>query len=173
MKTEPEWALHFVAPQLGVDSTSSLFSLHVQDVLWHRKPFFKVNGRAGRSPVLESWDVWFWVREQTVGPPHITSHAPSPLPVPALLNLFACLCQRCRRSACSAHSELIDPPPPPTRLAKTSHSVTLPSLTSNSITSPGFLFLILCTHTQKKFSFVTSLLPPLLKERHHKAAVDL
>lgn len=30
---EPERALHFVAPRLGIDSTTSLFSRHVQDVL--------------------------------------------------------------------------------------------------------------------------------------------
>lgn len=33
-------------------TTSGLFSLHVQDVLWHRKPHLKVTGGEGRSLVL-------------------------------------------------------------------------------------------------------------------------
>lgn len=54
-----DWALLFVAKQLGVDSTSSLFSQHVQDVVWHRKPYLKVDGREGRSPVQDRGDVRF------------------------------------------------------------------------------------------------------------------
>lgn len=48
---ESDWVLHLVALWLGVDSASSLFSRHVQDVLWHRKPYLKVDGRARSSPV--------------------------------------------------------------------------------------------------------------------------
>lgn len=40
---------------------------------------------------------------------HVTSYASPPLSVPAPCNLFACPCQCCLRSSCSAHSELIDP----------------------------------------------------------------
>lgn len=53
---ELDWALHLVAVWLDVDSASSLFSRHVQDVLWHRKPYLKVDGRAGSSPVQEGGD---------------------------------------------------------------------------------------------------------------------
>lgn len=90
----------------------------------------------------------------TVGPPHarhIFQASPPPLRVPAALNLFAWLCQRCRRSSCSAHSELIDPPTPGLHQAKTSHSVALPSLTSNSVTLPlAFFPLLLCTLTHAR-----------------------
>lgn len=106
-----DWALLFVAKQLGVDSTSSLFSQHVQDVLWHRKPYLKVDEREGRSPVQDRGDVRFCCSESEADSwtQHVTSYASPPLSVPAPCNLFACPCQRRLRSSCSAHSELIDP----------------------------------------------------------------
>lgn len=96
------------------NSTLSLSSLHVQDVLWHRKPYFKsqwkrwegcggmgslgavmVNHKAGQAPSVSRLMLLFFSLS-------------APLPS----NLFACLCQCRLRSSCSAHSELTDPASP-------------------------------------------------------------
>lgn len=124
---------------LGVDSASSLFRRHVQDVLLHRKPYLKVDGRAGSSPVqeggkgcLRSCHGDVYSRTQ-----HVTSDASPPL---SLLLPPTCL-QVSVSAAWAAHVKCRVNPVTRALLAKTSHSVALPSLNSNSITSPRSLFL--------------------------------
>lgn len=69
-----------------------------------------------------------------------------------------------------ARRELIDPPTPGLHQAKTSHSVALPSPTSNSVTlplafSPLFLWTLTHAHTHKNF---VSHLCLHHSERYHK-----
>lgn len=113
-----KWAqvrLRFCDHTVGVNTTSCLSTLHMQDVLWHRKPYLKVSGREGRSPVQQGRGGLGGggsaaASQKTDSPTrHVTSDASPPLSFPAPSNLLACLRQRRLRSSCSAHSELIDP----------------------------------------------------------------
>lgn len=127
----------------------SLYSLHLQDVLWHRKPYLKVSEREGRSAVQERrvcmyvcvcWGVSVLVSQKADSQTqHVTSDA-----FPSLsLSLFA-LHPTCLHVSVSAgwgaRVQHTVNSLTPALTAKTSHSVTLPVLATNSITSPRFLF---------------------------------
>lgn len=80
---------------LTASSTSTLFSLHVQDVLWHRKPYLKVSGREGRSTVLGVGCRFCYGESESSSRPSVVSHL-----MLLSLSLFNPTCLHVSVSAC-------------------------------------------------------------------------